>query len=349
MKYFRKVFESVSLSPGKLSRIAFAGGILVTSLFALGAFAYQSPTMLISLPACAAWLALGFASWRAAADRLALGAAAYFLAFVVLLGWWASIEPRNDRVWSAEMARNLAYTRNGDIIIVRNVRNFAWTGPATADERWETRRYDLSQLMAVDIATLHWKGPSIGHTYFSFVWRDGQALSISIEIRKEVGESYSSIGGFFKAYELAILAGDERDFYGWRVHFPDEDIQLYRTRASGEEAARLLTALLDEANALDKTPAFYNTLTDNCTTEVWLFTGLLGAGRPFDWRLVATGHLPEFLHDHGLLTSDMPFASLEAKSHILSSARTALQAGADGPAFSAAIRKGIMSEGQGST
>lgn len=332
----------VSLFRNKPSYIALAAGIAVTSLFAFGAFAYQSPNTAIAMAASAAWLAIALVCWRAARERLRLSASAYFLAVIVLLAWWVNIEPRNDRAWSAEMARNLTYTRHGDIITVRNVRNFAWTGPATADERWETRSYELSQLVAVDIATLRWKGPLIGHTYFSFVWRNGQALSVSVEIRKEIGEHYTSIGGFFKAYELAILAGDERDFYGWRIHFPEEDIQLYRTRATGEEAASLLTALLDKANALDKVPAFYNTLTDNCTTQVWLFTSLLGAGRPFDWRLVATGYLPEFLHDHGLLSSNAPFASLEEQSHILAAARAALHAGADGPAFSAAIRKGLV-------
>jgi len=325
---------------GKWSRIAFGAIIAATSVFALGAFSYQSPHAAVAVFVCAAWLVLGLACWRAARERAAIGAGVYALALLAFVVWWVRIEPRNDRTWSAEMVRTLSYVRDGDTITVKNVRNFAWTGPTSADERWETRRYDLAQLQAVDVATLRWKGPSIGHTYFSFVWNDGQALSISVEIRKETGETYSSIGGFFKAYELAILAGDERDFYGWRVHFPQEDIQLYRTRATGAEAATLLTALLDEANALDTAPAFYNTLTDNCTTEVWLFTGTLGAGRPFDWRLVATGYLPEFLYDHGLLASAAPFATLEAQSHVLPRAKIALDAGADGTAFSAAIREG---------
>ena len=327
---------------GRWPRIAFASVITATSAFALGAFAYQSPQAAVAVFACAAWLALGLGCWRIARRRGAIGAGVYALALLAFAVWWARIEPRNDRNWSAEMVRTLSYVRDGDIITVTNVRNFAWAGPATAHERWETRRYDLAHLKAVDVATLHWKGPWIGHTYFSFVWNDGRALSLSVEIRKETGETYSSVGGFFKAYELAILAGDERDFYGWRVHFPGEDIQLYRTRATGVEAAIFLTALLDAANMLDKTPAFYNTATDNCTTEVWLFTGALGAGRPFDWRLIATGYLPEFFYDHGFLVPSAPFATLEARSHILPRAKRALEAGADGQIFSAAIREGLL-------
>lgn len=323
---------------GRWPRIAFAAVIAATSVFALGAFAYQSPHAAIAVFAGAAWVALGLACWRTAREHAAIGAGVYAGALLVFAVWWVGLAPRNDRTWSAEMARTLSYTRDGDIITVKNVRNFAWTGAATADERWETRRYDLARVKAVDVATLHWKGPSIGHTYFSFVWEDGEALSLSVEIRKEVGETYSSVGGFFKAYELAILAGDERDFYGWRVHFPAEDIQLYRTRATGAQAAAFLIALLDAANALDETPAFYNTLSDNCTTQVWLFTGALGAGRPFDWRLIATGHLPAFFYDHGLLASQDPFPALEAQSHILPRAKAALQAGADGRTFSTAIR-----------
>lgn len=327
----------------KWGRVAFGAAVAATSVFAFGAFTYQSPVAIVALLVCTVWLGLVALAWRAARTNAALGVGGYTLAFVALLLWWGEIEPRNDRVWSPEMARNLSYTRAGETITVANVRNFAWEGPATSDEKWETRTYDLTQLKSVDVATLHWKGPSIGHTYFSFVWNDGQALSISVEIRKEKGEVYSPIGGFFKAYEIAILAGDERDFYGWRIYFPTEDIQLYRTRATGAQAAKLLTALLDEANKLDKTPAFYNTLTDNCTTEVWLLTDTLGQGRPFDWRMAATGHLPEFLYDHGVLDSSKPFAELEARSHILPRAKTALARGADGPAFTAAIREDVAS------
>jgi Domain of unknown function (DUF4105) len=311
--------------------------------FAVGVLWYQGPeawfvrTLLIG-----AWVAFSVVCsvwfFRRSSVRPLVG---YGAAFVAIVLWLGSIEPRNDRVWSSEMAHTLSYVRDGDTIILSNVRNFNWTGPATAVERWENRRYDLNALKSVDVLSLYWKGPRIAHTYFSFVWATGEALSISVEIRKELGEGYSPIGGFFKAYELAILAGDERDFYGWRIFFPTEDIQLFRTRATPLEARALLLALLDSANELAMRPVFYNTLTENCTTEVWMLTDALGAGKPFDSRILASGYLPEFLYDLKILDTARPLTVLRDEGRILPAARTALARGLAGPAFSRTIRETI--------
>jgi len=268
--------------------------------------------------------------WRAIA-ALALPFAAILIAFIL-------IRPSNDRTWSAEMARLLTYTRDGDTITVRNVRNFNWRDPKRADEHWETRRYALSKLKSVDVLSLYWKGPRIAHTYFSFVWANGEALSLSVEIRKEVDETYSPIAGFFKAYELSVLAGDERDFYGWRIHFPKEDLQRFRTRANTEEAGKLLITLLDAANDLAAHPEFYNTLTENCTTEVWMLTDALGLGEPLDWRMFASGYLPDFLYDLKILDTTRPLAELRARAHTMPAVRKAMADGAAGADFSRAIR-----------
>lgn len=266
------------------------------------------------------------------------GVAIFAAAFAGFMIWFALITPTNDRVWSPEMAKTLTYTRDGDTITLENVRNFDWTGPETANEKWETRTYNLADLQAVDALSLYWKGDSVAHTYFSFVWKDGGALSLSVEIRKEKGEVYSPFAGFFKGYELAILAGDERDFYGWRVHFPKEDIQLFRTRATPEEARTLLIKLLDFANQVAKEPTFYNTLTDNCTTEVWMLTETLGKGKPLDWRIFSSGYLPNFLYDLGVLDTSRPLQKLRDDGHILPRAREAIDHQLSGAAFSRALR-----------
>jgi len=235
----------------------------------------------------------------------------------------------------------MTYAAKGDTIVVSNVRNFHWTGPATAEPRWETRTYDLTTLAHVDVLSLYWKGPGIAHTYFSFVWQSGEALSISVEIRKEKDEAYSPIGGFFKAYELAVLAGDERDFYGWRVFFPAEDLQLFRTRATPAQARTLLLALLDNANRVAAAPVFYNTLLENCTTEVWMLTAAMGKGAPVDWRVLASGYLPDFLHDQGLLATTEPVAELRKRGHVLPAAKLALDQGLSGARFSTALRADV--------
>jgi len=314
--------------------------VAFAAVFAAGVLWYQAPTQAVGRGVLvAAWLVFAIAcaadfyrrkDWRALA--------VFALPFAAIVAWFASVEPRNDRTWSPEMAQTLTYTRDADDIVVSNVRNFDWTGPNAAHGHWETRRYKLSDLAAVDVLSLYWKGERIAHTYFSFVWTNGEALSLSVEIRKEKDEAYSPIAGFFKAYELAVLAGDERDFYGWRVHFPKEDIQIFRTRATAAQSQELLLRLLDYANEVAKTPAFYNTLTDNCTTEVWMLTETMGHDKPNDWRILASGYLPDFLYELGVLDTTRPLSELRANGHIMPRARAALAQNLTGPAFSTAIR-----------
>ncbi len=324
-------------------RVLVVLALIISAGFAAGVLWYQGPeAWLIRTALIGVWFAFAIVCavglFRGTSARVLIG---YGAAFAALVLWFALIEPRNDRVWSPEMARTLTYTHDGNSIVVSNVRNFNWTGPAAAVERWEERRYDLNALESVDVLSLYWKGPQIAHTYFSFVWETGEALSISVEIRKEMGEAYSPIAGFFKAYELSILAGDERDFYGWRIFFPKEDIQLFRTRATPQEARTLLLALLDSANELAKTPVFYNTLTENCTTEVWMLTEALGAGSPIDQRILESGYLPEFLYDLKILDTARPLTMLRDRGHIMPAARVATNRGLVGPAFSRAIRQRV--------
>jgi hypothetical protein len=311
-------------------------------VFAAGVICYQGPSAtVLRAVLIAAWTVFSVVC----ALRFRRNAGLATLVYVVPLGalalYFASIEPCNDRDWSPEMAQLMTYERQGDEIALHNVRNFDWREPMAADERWEERHYDLTKLKTVDVLSLYFMGATIAHTYFSFVWEDGEALSISVEIRKERGESYSEIGGFFKAYELSILAGDERDFYGWRVFYPKEDIQIFHTRATPEEARKLLLKLLDAANHLATHPTYYNTLTDNCTTEAWMLTEAMGADHPVDARMLLSGYLPDMLFDLKLIDTAHPLAELREKGHIMGRAKAALDHGLTGAAFSKALREGI--------
>jgi hypothetical protein len=69
-------------------------------------------------------------------------------------------------------------------------------------------------------------GEAIAHTIISFGFADGQRLAFSIETRKERHEGFSSVAGFFKQFELAIVAADERDVIRVRSNVRGEDVRL---------------------------------------------------------------------------------------------------------------------------
>lgn len=263
--------------------------------------------------------------------------AAYSPAVVLILAWWTTISPANDRNWSPDVAHTVTAAIDGDRLLISNVRNFNWRSETDFDAVWEQRSYMLSQVANVDLIMSYWMGEAIAHTIVSFNFQDGSRLAFSIETRKEANESYSSVAGFFKQYELAIIAGDERDLVGLRSNVRGEDVRIYRTKMTPDNAQRLLREYLEEANDLARTPQFYNTLTSNCTTLVFDMVKVIHPGLPMDVRIILSGYLPDFAYDVGATNTSMSFERLRQLSHIRD---RAIRADAD-PDFSARIREGI--------
>ena len=113
-----------------------------------------------------------------------------------------TIRPSNDRSWLADVARPPHGELSGDRLTIHDLRNFDYRSETDFTERWETRTYDLAKLDRLDFFMSYWGSPAIAHTIMSWAFTDGQHLAISIETRKEVGESYDALAGFFRQYEL---------------------------------------------------------------------------------------------------------------------------------------------------
>jgi Domain of unknown function (DUF4105) len=232
-----------------------------------------------------------------ATPRRWLALAVYAAAFALLLAWWATITPTNERNWTPDVARGVTATIDGDRLVVENVRNFAWRSDTDFDQRWEQRTYNLSHLTDVDLIMSYWAGEAIAHTIVSFGFDDGARLAFSIETRKERDESYSSVAGFFKQYELAVVAADERDVVRVRSNVRGEDVRIYRLRMTPANARVLLREYVEEANNLAQAPRFYNTLTSNCTNLVFGMVRVIHPGIPMDARVLLSGYLPNYAYD----------------------------------------------------
>jgi hypothetical protein len=174
---------------------------------------------------------------------------------------------------------------------------------------------------------------------FSFGFADGQYLCFSIETRKEVGESYSAVKGFFRDYELIYVAADERDVVRLRTNFrTGENVSLYRLRPRLDGVTEaVFLEYLQRLNQLHEQPEWYNALTDNCMTSAYKSIRKHALQARWDWRILANGHAAELAYREGTLCTDVPFAELKAASVVNAKARAA-PAGAD---FSAAIRQGL--------
>ncbi|MGR9035992.1 MAG: Lnb N-terminal periplasmic domain-containing protein [Gammaproteobacteria bacterium] len=288
-------------------------------------------SVLFGLCGLAALIALGLSRWR----RRCLAAYSFF--FAAILTWWLLISPSNARQWQPDVAK-LAYAAlDGDKVTVHNIRNFDYRSENDYQPGYYTKTFDLNKLKGVDLIAVYWMGPAIAHTMLSFDFGGNDHLAVSIEARKEMGEGYSTIKGFFRQYELIYIVADERDVIRLRTNYrkdPPEQVHLYRLQGPLENGRRLFMEYIKKINALNDKPAFYNTLIDNCTTAVWLNTRINPKHLPFSWKVLLSGYLPEYLYESGRLDSRVPFSEIQKQAHINSRAQAADQA-AD---FSALIR-----------
>jgi hypothetical protein len=260
-------------------------------------------------------------------------------AITALLVWWSTLLPSNARDWAPEVAHTVRGAVVGDTLTLTDVRNFDWRSESDFTPRWETRDYDLSKLISVDLIADYWAGEAIAHTIVSFGFNDGRYLAWSIELRKTQGEAWSALAGFFKESELITLAGDERDLIRLRTNIRGEDLRLYRLNADPALARKALLAYVDEANALAVEPQWYNTATTNCTTMVFKIARIVEPGFPLDWRIFISGYFPDYAYAHDALDQSLPFADLRERAKIAARAKAA--DAAPSAEFSKAIRVGI--------
>lgn len=251
--------------------------------------------------------------------------------------WWSSIEPSNERDWADDVAQMTYGSIHGDQLELHNVRNFIWHSDDDYQIQWETREYDLNQLQSMDLTLSYWGMPAIAHTVVSFGFSDGRQLLFTVEIRKERHEKFSEIGGFFKEFELSIIATDERDALGVRSNARGEDLYLYKVNLSPKAIRELLEAYVASANELRQQPRFYNTLTLNCTTVIFDMLSQIVGGLAIDYRLLATGYLPSYMQKIGGLQPGYSLEQLRSQGRITERAQQANHA-AD---FSQQIRRGV--------
>ncbi|MGD8276550.1 MAG: DUF4105 domain-containing protein [Gemmatimonadota bacterium] len=261
-----------------------------------------------------------------------------FAALVLGLVAWSRVRPSNARDWLPEQAVMPRSTFDGNHVRIEGFRNWDWRGPGEPVSGFETREYDLDRIESVWYVVTpfsrKWRGAA--HSFLSFGFADSQFVAISVEARKEIGESYSIVGGLLKRYEIMYVVGDERDLIGQRVFRNDDEVDVYPVRATPDAIRQLFIEMLERANELAEVPEFYGTLRNNCTTNILQHVNRLAPEPiPFGPRVLLPGWSDGLALERGLLDTEL---SLEAaRERFLVNDRVGRFI--DRPDFSAAIRR----------
>lgn len=270
--------------------------------------------------------------------RPALRAAGFcVVCFGIVVVWWLTLSPSNQRSWRADVARTAWAEADGDQVAIHNLRNCGYRSETEYTACWHDRTVHLSQLQAVDFFFVNWGPRWIGHPILSFDFGGEGHLAFSIEARYREGQSYSAVLGFFRQYELIFIAADERDVIRLRTNYrKDEEVYLYRCNVPPSTARAMFLTYITYLNKLREQPEWYNAVTKNCTTTIDKpLAANLSNPQPWTYQFLVNGTLDELLYRRGrLVTNGLTFRELKERGHINAMARAVDQS----PNFSAAIR-----------
>ncbi len=249
-------------------------------------------------------------------------------ALLVVLAWLA-IQPTHQQPWSKSHAFMPMADFDGDRVTVHNIRRMVQASGGHYEVRRDERIYELNELESVWLGVQHfasWQG--VAHTFVSFGFTDGDYLAVSIEARRREGERYSALAGLFKQFGVIYVFGDEREIIGRRALADEGPLYLYPIHADRQQMRAMLVSMLHRANRLAEEPEFYNTLTNNCTTNILESFNQIAPIHisPYSPRIVFPGYSGDVAYDQRLIDTDEPFHQFKPRARINEVAKAAAEA-----------------------
>jgi hypothetical protein len=261
---------------------------------------------------------------------------------LIVLAVWSQQEPRLASAPSPDQARVPRVAVVGSAVTVHNVRYARYRSAVDYDVAWETRSYDLHDLASVDFIVEPFHAlRALAHTFVSFGFRGGEHLALSFETEHHPGRPYGPVRGIFRQYMLRPILGDERDLIGLRTDIRRDDVYVYPLRTDQATLERLFLLLMERVNDLSARPEYYNTLTNNCTTQYsTVYETLTKRSLLLDPRVYLPGYTDSLALHLGLIDWSADIGA--ARRHFRVNGRAPLdeRAHADGRDWSRRLRAG---------
>lgn len=256
---------------------------------------------------------------------------------IVAISYFTLVQPSNDRDWNIDQ-QLLAYSVLEDnIMTIYNIRNFNYRSTTDYDIEYYNREYNIDEIETIDYIVEPFGSIGAAHTFLSFGFKNGDYLAVSVEIRKEKGESFSPIKGLFRQYELMYVVADERDVIKLRSNYRKDDVYIYPIRTQEESSKqKLFLDIFERVNGLAENSEFYNTLVNTCTTNIADHVNNISPNKiSFDYRLLFPKNSDVLAYEIGLIDTDLSLEEAREKYRINEKAMLY----ADDPDFSKKIRE----------
>ena len=251
---------------------------------------------------------------------LSLVAASIGVVYLVTLAQRPSV----NRDWATSQETTTSVRIDDGHVMIDGFRHCDYRSETDFDVHYKPFEFDIDQIESVWFLVQQFSPlEGLAHTFISFGLATDEGpkyFSVSVEIRREVGEEYSPIRGLYRQFELLYVVGDERDLIGIRTVIRNQDrVHMYRVNATPEETQRLFVDVAQRISKLERDPEFYHTFLNNCTNAIVFHTYDL-TPEPINWmdpRIVMPGFSDRFAYSRGLIGREgQSFDELRKESRI---------------------------------
>lgn len=251
--------------------------------------------------------------------------------------------PSNFRDWSPDLSILPSAEFNGNKVKVDGIRNCSYVTETDFVLDHYEATYDLRELKTVDFIVVPFQGASfLAHTMLSFGFSDGRYLAVSAEIRTERGETYAAMLGVSRQFEIMYVLADERDVIRLRTRHRNAEVYVYRTTADPKMARELFVDVMNRVNKLKQYPEFYDTILNNCTTNIVNHVNNVSPNSvPYGVQVLLPGFSDRYAYELGLLDKSVPFDELKRRARVNAIAELYY----DDPNFSKIIRGEVAPPG----
>lgn len=235
-----------------------------------------------------------------------------------------SISPSNNENWTLDQKILPKAIIVDNLVTVENIRNFTYRSTADYTPAYYTKTFNVDAITSVDyIVEPFGDFSGAAHTFLSFGFVDGSYVSVSVEIRKKVGQSFSPWKGLMHQYTLMYVVADERDVVKLRSNYRKDDVYIYPTRIDGLHAKKLFLSMMQRVNTLYEEPEFYNTLFNTCTTNIVRHVQEISdINIPISYKVLMPGYSDKLAYDLDLIDTDLPYEKIRETYKINDKAAT---------------------------
>ena len=224
----------------------------------------------------------------------------------------------DQRPWNTGFDRIPMVTIAGDSVQIDGFRNYRYDCDGAHEASYETRNYKISNVRTVDFIVVPFQNSTrFAHTMMSFGFQDGSHLVVSVEARLRETQVYSMWKGLLGFFPIMYVIADERDAIGHRTEYRGDEVYLYPVSAAQKELEAFFRGVLDRAAKLAARTERYNTLTNNCATNIRNHINEIWPNRvPWGWGVLFPGRADYLAHRLGLLASDETFEQTRQRARI---------------------------------